>query len=156
MKFSKIFLGWFTITITYLLSFIVYTTIFYHITLTHYTDYHPPVLRFFTAVLFITIPYIVGGLYCRKTCNTNCKKYAFWISFVPVLGERIIIYFISAKLLSITLGKYVSIFNVKAIMKFIENNTLPHFNWIYVICGIISIFICMYTSCVAKNKFKLE
>ncbi len=44
--------------------------------------------------------------------GTAGKKYAFWISFVPVLGERIIIYFISAKLLSITLGEYVSIFNV--------------------------------------------
>ncbi len=72
--------------------------------------------------------------------------------FTITIGERIIIYFISAKLLSITIGEYVSIFNVKEIMYFIEHNTVPHFNWIYFICGAVSILICIYTSCIVKKR----
>jgi hypothetical protein len=83
---SVIFIGWVIITLTYFLT-LAFSHILYRFVFQTPADFNWNTSGTFIGIFMLTVPYIVGGLFVRKTTIKPMLK-AFWVSIVPTLSKN--------------------------------------------------------------------
>lgn len=95
--------------------------------------------QLFVALMMVVVPYVVGGFYTKKFLS-DVKQGTVWVSLIPVLAERIIIfstglYFVPQRF---------SNWNLGTVVPFIQWKTPAfYFNYLYIIAGLVSVMICI-------------
>jgi hypothetical protein len=141
----KYFIGWVIITISYFIT--LYSSVSIGSLLFPEQEYvgdnsyqiieeNILYLKYFVTVMMIVVPYIIAGIYTK--ISHQSIKGTIWISVVPVVLERVIIF---------TLGlfyvpKFLSDWDLSSVVPFIQWKTPAlYFSYVYILSGIISIFI---------------
>lgn len=104
-------------------------------------------LQNFVAGSLIIVPYLIVGIYLRKRSN-NPVKTAFWVSIIPVLFERILIFTIGAYYAS---QRLLPGWNGLAVIQFIQvKSPAFYFTIPYIILGSVSVLICIWIASLKK------
>lgn len=135
----KILAGWILITFSYFVTFYYGVRAFYRITSTP-IDLMRYESGLFLGSFLISIPYILGGLYARML-SENPTREAFWISIVPAISEKLLIYLIGLWFYSS--GGDGSIAGL-TVMDFIQAEAAPYYTITYVIMSIVSVVITVF------------
>jgi hypothetical protein len=140
---SVIFVGWVIITMTYLLT-LASSHIIYRFLFQTPADHNWNTSGTFIGIFMLTVPYIVGGLFVRKTTIKPIIT-AFWVSIVPALSEKFLLLWIGAAFVNTdpSIGATTS-------MAFLRGDGgLPFFTVPYMTLSVLSVCICIF---VAANK----
>ncbi|MED0756017.1 hypothetical protein P4S93_02525 [Aneurinibacillus thermoaerophilus] len=146
---GKFINGWLMITLCYFTVFLMATTLYGLITglpIDRYRIYSGTYL----GILLIIVPYFLTGIYARMFFSHPVKS-AFWLSVVPVVCEKVLIYFIGAVLLAAGGDGDTSGVTV---MNFIEAEAAPYFTPVYVILGFLSIPFSMWIA--SRKKVSVQ
>lgn len=135
--FIRIISGWMVITASYFLTLYAMFTL-YMIIFNEPTDYNWDLSGTLIGIPLLIIPYFIAGIYTNKAF-VNKRSGAFWVSIVPVICERLLIYLIGYIL--VRLGGDGSTNGVTTMM-FIRGEAAPFYTYTYIICGVISVVIC--------------
>jgi hypothetical protein len=93
--------------------------------------------RSLVAVCMLIIPYVIAGIYARRT-DIN----VLWVSIVPVVCERVIIFLISVHYVA---ERFNPGWNVLTVIRFIQAKTPAfYFSPGYIILGVASVFVSVY------------
>ena len=136
--------GWIMITTCYFVTFWCTATLFYLIWDSP-IDLKREVSGPFIGMFLVVVPYILAGLYARKVFR-HPHKAAWWLSIVPMVSERILIYCIGAILLA---GGGDGSSKGITIMMFIQGEAAPYYTPTYILMGLVSLVI---TYGVARSK----
>jgi hypothetical protein len=144
---SVIFMGWIIITMTYLLT-LAFSHILYRLLFQTPADHNWNSSGTFIGLFMLTVPYIVGGLFVRKTTIKPIIT-AFWISIVPTLSEKSLLLWIGAAFVNIepVIGATTSITFLRG------DGGLPFFTVPYMVLSVLSIFICIFVAAYKKSNF---
>lgn len=145
---KKISVGWMVITFSYFLTMYVMFTM-YRIIFKEPIDYNWDLSGTFAGIPLLIIPYLLAGIYANKVF-VNKRSGALWISIIPVICERLLIYLIGYLLV---LGGGDGSMNGITTMMFIRGEAAPYYTHTYIICGVISVLICFF---VASYKHKVN
>lgn len=96
----------------------------------------------FIGIPLLIVPYLLAGIYTNKTF-ANKRTGAIWVSIIPVICERLLIYLIGYLLV---LGGGDGSMNGVTTMMFIRGEAAPYYTYTYIICGVISVLICYIVS----------
>jgi hypothetical protein len=110
-------------------------------------DHHWDLSGTFIGVPLLIIPYLVAGMYTKKVF-VNKRTGALWVSMIPVISERLLIYLIGYLLV---LGGGDGSMDGVTTKMFIRGEAAPYYTYTYIICGMISVLICVI---VASSKPK--
>ncbi|WP_169083925.1 hypothetical protein [Paenibacillus sp. PL91] len=145
---GKIVAGWMVITFSYFLTMYAMFTL-YRAIFKEPIDYNWDLSGTFAGIPLLIIPYLLAGVYTSKVF-VNKRSAALWVSIIPVLCERLLIYLIGYLLV---LGGGDGSMNGITTMMFIRGEAAPYYTHTYIICGVISVLICMI---VASYKPKVN
>ncbi|MDQ1914321.1 hypothetical protein RAC89_28485 [Paenibacillus sp. GD4] len=143
---GKIIGGWMVITSSYFLTLYAMFTL-YWIIFKEPVDHNWNISGAFIGAPLLIIPYLVAGLYTKKVFDKK-RTGALWVSIIPVISERLLIYLIGYLLV---LGGGDGSMDGVTTMMFIRGEAAPYYTYTYIICGIISVLICVIA---ASNKPK--
>ncbi|WP_159887361.1 hypothetical protein [Paenibacillus puerhi] len=85
---NKIYNGWFVITATYFVVYFSAGQLFASIAGLP-SDRNTNISGLFMGACVIVFPYVRGGIYANRILKTSSG--AFWVSFVPVVCEKILL-----------------------------------------------------------------
>ncbi|MEK3911804.1 hypothetical protein [Paenibacillus sp. FSL H7-0331] len=145
---GKIVGGWLVTTFGYFLTLFAMVTL-YSILFKQPADYNWDLSGTFIGVPLIIVPYLLAGLYVKRSFVKK-RSGALWVSIIPVISERLLIYLIGYLL--ILVGGDGSINGITTMM-FIRGEAAPYYTYTYMICGVFSIWVCMIT---ASTQHKAE
>ncbi|WP_054027703.1 hypothetical protein [Bacillus sp. FJAT-28004] len=145
---GKIIVGWTIITFSYFLTMFAMFTL-YRIIFKEPIDYNWDLSGTFAGIPLLIIPYILAGIYSNQTF-VNKRYGALWVSIIPVISERLLIYLIGYLL--VLAGGDGSMNGITTMM-FIRGEAAPYYTYTYIICGVISVLICLI---VASYKPKVN
>jgi hypothetical protein len=96
----------------------------------------------FIGSFLLVVPYILAGIYAR---NVFAKAVvgAFWVSAVPVIAERILIYVIGS---SLAAGGGDGSMDGVTTMMFIRGEAASYYTFSYILLGTFSILLAMMIS----------
>jgi hypothetical protein len=133
--------GWMVATSCYFLTlfsmFILYPLLF-----NEPVDHNWDLSGTFIGIPLIIIPYLIAGLYVKKAF-ANKWFGALWVSIIPVVSERLLIYLVGYLLV---LGGGDGSMKAITTMMFIRGEAAPFYTYTYIFCGIFSILICIITA----------
>ncbi|MDQ0899950.1 hypothetical protein [Paenibacillus sp. V4I7] len=145
---SKIIGGWMVITSSYFLTMYAMYTL-YSIFFKEPADYNWDLSGTFIGTPLLIIPYLLAGIYANKVF-ANKRTGALFVSIIPVISERLLIYLIGYLLV---IGGGDGSMNGITTMMFIRGEAAPYYTYTYIICGVISVLICFI---VASYKPKVN
>ncbi len=99
-------------------------------------------------VAMLIMPYVIAGFYARLVFPDHPRTGAFWVSLVPVVGERVCIYGIGHFLA--LAGGDGSMEGITTMM-FIRGEAAPYFTIPYIVGGVSSIALCMAIASVGAS-----
>jgi hypothetical protein len=134
---GKIIGGWMVITFSYFLTMYAMFTL-YWIIFKEPIDYNWDLSGTFAGIPLLIIPYFLAGIY-SNLAFVNKRSGALWVSIIPVICERLLIYLIGYLLV---LGGGDGSMNGVTTMMFIRGEAAPYYTYTYIICGVISVLIC--------------
>ena len=103
-------------------------------------------VKYFVSVMMIVVPYVIAGIYVRISYSST--KDGLWISLIPVVSERVIIFLLGL----LFVPRFLSGWDITSVVPFIQWKTKAfYFSYVYILSGIISVFI---TIGVAKLKIR--
>lgn len=146
----KIISGWMIIILSYFVTLYVMFAM-YPVFFNEPTDHNWDLSGTFIGIPLIIIPYLIGG-YFTRLAFANKRSGALWVSIVPVISERLLIY-LSGYLLVLAGGDGST--NGITTMMFIRGEAAPYFSYTYIFCGVISVLICLMVA-TYKSKVRSE
>jgi hypothetical protein len=144
---SVIFIGWVIITMTYLLS-LAFSHFLYRFLFQTPADHNWDTAGTFMGIFMLTIPYIVGGFFVRKTKSTPILT-AFWASIVPAISEKSLLLWIGAAFVN---TDHPSIGATTSITFLRGDGGLPFFTVTYMALSALSISICIFVAAYKKSN----
>lgn len=138
---GKLITGWFIVTLSYFVTFAASAYLF-RLLFQEPIDLGRPASGVFMGCFMIVIPYIVAGLYSRSAFDRPTPG-AFWVSFVPMISERGLIYLIGAQL--VASGGDGSMEGITTMM-FIQGEAAPYYTVPYILLGVLSVLLAMIIS----------
>ncbi|MFT9596273.1 hypothetical protein [Mesobacillus sp.] len=145
--------GWFIITFSYFITlylsavtgFLIFPETEYLGNNRHrFNEENRLYVKYFVSVMLIVVPYVIAGIYVRISHSST--KEGLWISLVPVICERVIIFLLGL----LFVPRFLSGWDITSVVPFIQWKTKAfYFSYVYILSGIISVFI---TIGVAKLK----
>ncbi|MFD0681465.1 MULTISPECIES: hypothetical protein [unclassified Paenibacillus] len=144
---GKIIGGWMIITCSYFLTLYAMFTLYY-ILFKQPADHNWDLSGAFIGMPLLILPYLLAGIYTKKAF-VNKRSGALWVSIVPVICERWLIYLIGYLLVH---GGGDGSTNGTTMM-FIRGEAAPYYTYTYIICGVISVLMCFI---VASYKPKVN
>lgn len=145
---GKVFLGWVIIIATYFVTLLLSANIggllfptFDHLGGNSYqvNKQNASFFQLFVALMMVIFPYVVGGFYTKKFLP-EVKQGAVWVSLIPVLAERMIIFLLGLYFVP----QRFSNWNLNTVVPFIQWKTPAfYFNYMYIIAGLVSVMICI-------------
>jgi hypothetical protein len=135
---GKVVGGWMVTTFSYFLTLYVMFSL-YPILFKQPTDHNWDLSGTFIGTSLIIIPYLFAGLYVKKAFD-NKRSGALWVSIIPVISERLLIYIIGYLL--VLAGGDGSMNGITTMM-FIRGEAAPYYTYTYIIGGVLSVLICM-------------
>lgn len=136
--FGRIFTGWVLTTLCYFAAFWVSASLFRFL-FREPIDLGRPASGVFIGAFLLTVPYIVAGLYARQVFDRPAAG-ALWVSIVPVVAERSLIYLIGALL--VAAGGDGSMDGITTMM-FIQGEAAPYYSVTYILLGVFSILLAL-------------
>jgi hypothetical protein len=98
----------------------------------------PMLFRSLVAVCMLIIPYVIAGIYARRT-----EINVLWVSIVPVVCERLILFMIGRHYVT---ERFNPGWNGLTVIRFIQAKTPAfYFSPGYIILGVASVFVSVYT-----------
>jgi hypothetical protein len=142
-----IIVGWMIVTVSYFITlFAMYSL--YPLFFQQPLDHNWSLSGAFVGIPLIIVPFIIGGLFIRMNFAKKRTK-ALWASLVPVIGERLLIYFIGYLLV---LGGGDGSMNGITTMMFIRGEAAPYFTPTYIFSGVASVAICVVTATYTRKN----
>jgi hypothetical protein len=136
-------LGWVLVVIAYLLTFLVSAN------LGAVLSSDSTFLHNFVAGCMLVVPYIVSGAYVKRTF-ANTQMGAVWVSFVPVVCERALIFAIGMYYAS---ERLLPGWNGLTVINFVQAKTPAfYFSLPYVCLGVVSVLISVVTAGLKKTE----
>lgn len=133
--------GWMVTTSSYFLT-LFSMSILFPLLFRQPVDHNWDLSGIFIGTPLIIIPYLIAGLYVKKVFAKKSSG-ALWVSIIPVLSERLLIYIIGYLLV---LGGGDGSMKDISTMMFIRGEAAPFYSYTYIFCGILSILICVITA----------
>jgi len=143
----KLLGGWVLITLTYFLTLAATFTL-YPILIHEPTDYNWNVSGTFIGIPLVIVPYVIAGLYVRSTFVER-RAAAVWVSLIPMVGERLLIYFIGR--LFVLSGGDGTMSGITT-MTFIRGEAAPYYTYTYILCGFVSVAVCMIAAAYSPQR----
>lgn len=126
--------GWILVVVTYFVTFLVSANLGALLK----PENHPSFLQNFVGGFMIIVPYLVSGIYARKAFD-NPIKGVLWLSIVPVISERVLIFLIGTYYVD---QRYLPGWNASTVIHFIQVKTPAfYFSIPYITLGLASILI---------------
>lgn len=138
---GKVVGGWLVTTSSYFLTLYAMFTL-YPLLFREPVDHNWDLSGVFIGTALIFIPYLIAGLYVKKVF-VNKMFGALWVSLIPVISERLSIYCIGYLL--VLMGGDGSMEGITTMM-FIRGEAAPFYTYTYILCGILSILICVFAA----------
>jgi len=140
--------GWVVVTMTYFIALWLLLSL-YPLLFQQPTDYNEALSGTFIGIPLLVVPYWVAGMYARKEF-ANRKLGALFVSLIPVVGERALIY-LTGYLFVLGGGDGDGSMNgqtasFREVMMFIRGEAAPYFSSLYIYAGIISVLVCLYSA----------
>jgi hypothetical protein len=142
---TNIVIGWVVITMTYLITF-TFSHLLYRLLFQIPADHNWTTSGIFMGIFMLTIPYIIGGKFVRKTTIKPIKT-AIWVSVVPAFSEKLLLLWIGAAFVITdpSIGATTS-------MSFLRGDGgLPFFTVPYMALSVLSISICIFVASYKKT-----
>lgn len=136
---EKTLYGWFMVTLCYLVTYYG-TACLYQIIFSEPIDHDWDASGLFIGSFLVTVPYVLAGLYARKMYPQPLKG-AFWVSVVPALAEKGLLYLIGIYWVGI---ERVSGIAGRTPMMLVRGEAAPFFTTGYILCSVISIMLALY------------
>lgn len=128
--------GWYVITGSYFVTLFLTSWMYTAITklpIDRYRDISGLVI----GSVMVVIPYLVGGLYAGISHKRGAARAAVWISMVPAISEKVLIFLIGACFVVVE-GNRVTWENV---MMFVSAEAVPYFTNVYLLTFPLSVLV---------------
>ncbi len=142
----KIASGWVLIFVVYLITYFI-SAWMYLLLFNRNIDSDWNHSGLFIGACLTMIPYVAAGIFIRKWLDATTKQ-AFWISIVPIIAEKIVIYLIGVLIVSdpsVTDHIWLAI----------RGEFAPYFTPLYLVAGLLSLAVCILIGKGKKSPFQL-
>lgn len=137
--------GWCVITISYFLTLLLSSWIYRAITSLP-IDQERDISGFVLGTIMVAIPYVIGGLFAARAKELPIVKTAFWMSIVPSIAERILIFLLGAFFVATGGdGGGDGVVTYDAVMMFVSAEAVPYFTTHYLLTFPLSVIVCVGT-----------
>lgn len=138
--------GWFVITGSYFVVLLCSSWLYTGITGLP-IDQHRNVSGLVLGSVMVVLPYVIGGLFAARSQEHPIEKAAFWMSLVPALSEKVLIFLIGALFVATGGdGGGDGIVTWKAVMMFVSAEAVPYFTNLYLLTFPLSVLVCIGTA----------
>lgn len=138
---GKLIPGWIMITICYIVTYGA-SAFLYRLLFGQPIDHNWTASGIFMGSFLILVPYTFAGIYSARSFAQRATG-AFWLSTVPVIAERCLVYLIGASLVSA--GGDGSMDGITTMM-FIRGEAAPYYSLTYILLGVVSILLTIMIS----------
>ena len=112
----------------------------------------------YLAVLLITMPYIIGGIFLGLF---RAARYALPISLITTISERLLIFAAAAYVLGqfrqvTETGEVYYVAGGPNIIAAIRSEALPYFGWGYILLGMLVSIVILYVSAYGIEKIRVR
>ncbi|MGC5327352.1 hypothetical protein [Brevibacillus sp. SYSU BS000544] len=144
--------GWFVITVSYFVVLFCSSWTYMGI-IGLPIDQHRDVSGLVLGSVMVVVPYVIGGLFAARSQEYPIEKAAFWMSLVPALSEKILIFLIGAFFVATGGdGGGDGIVTWKAVMMFVSAEAVPYFTNMYLLTFPLSVLVCVGTAKLFNRK----
>ncbi|SFS73555.1 hypothetical protein SAMN05428962_2544 [Paenibacillus sp. BC26] len=148
---AKYVRGWMIITSCYFLTLLTFSML-YPTIFQQPIDHNWYKSGIFVGIPLIIVPYLTAGFYVKRFF-VNKRSGAVVISLIPVISERLLIFFIGYLLV---LGGGDGSMNGISTMMFIRGEAASYYTPSYILCGVLSVLICFVTATYKQNVDQLS
>ncbi|MET3289918.1 UNVERIFIED_CONTAM: hypothetical protein ABID98_002488 [Brevibacillus sp. OAP136] len=133
--------GWCVVTSCYFVSLFLASWLYTSVT-GWPTDVHRDVSGLVLGIVMVVAPYVIGGIYVRKTVRSRKSKAALWISLVPAVMEKVLVLLIGSWFVILG-GSPVTLTNI---LMFVSAEAIPYFTVPYLLTFPLSVFVTLATA----------
>lgn len=138
--------GWFVITGSYFVTLLI-TSMTYTAVTNLPIDHHRDISGLIIGTVMVIIPYIIGGIFAGISQKTATERAAFWMSIVPAISEKILIFLLGALFVAGGGdGGGDKIVNWDNVMLFVSAEAIPYFTNSYLLTFPLSVLISVATA----------